>query len=1134
MQIIPKAFYSDFPKDSIRNGEKIVNKRGVIKFNNKQDSMAATIKDQNHKRKVEIRYAYNHKTGQNEVLMNCTCHKRKCEHQAATIIYQIRQGDQSEQQVDTWLNSISSESHLNPIESNEKKPAPGHFSIIYILFTQSGRLKVKVCVSRQLKTGGFGSEKPYKDTREAHQNAMTEIDNKIFFQLNWSDTGAYNSIFTLQSIRDEENLKKIIDTKRCFYQKRQNLPLTLGDPIEIKTTWTTLPNGSQKIVPVTEGNNISLFNLGSSSWYVNETHLGSITSTISGASLANLIDMPPIAPSQIKNAYKKLASAMPNLPEPITKIERPKADFLPTPILHFSKTWAIRDYNDEHKKACFKKDMIRSSPYEFENLDVDNRQLFLKYIEEMYRDEYYDDFEETEIITAKLSFQYGDMTVDSDSKDISFYKKHDNQLLKIDRNFPFEIQKEKELTTKFTLSTVNRNPSIYDCDDQYIDHIYIGDEQEAFEFAETTLPLLKEDGWKVSFDDNCTLEVFHDEDLEWFSELTESQYDWFGVNLGVMIDGEKVNLLPLIVKFLKDNNIYDASKIESDSIPIKTPKGQTILVPTERFKNILTVLTELYDNDSLNDEGQLELHNLSIASVQALQSIISTDNFTWLGSTAIREMGKKIKNFTKVEEVPLPSSFGAELRPYQQQGLNWLRFLREFKLGGLLADDMGLGKTIQTLACLAVEKETHPENPSLIISPTSLVANWQMEIEKFTPHLKTLVLHGWDRKKHFDDIQNYDLVLTSYPLVLRDKNTLLEHQFNYLILDEAQFIKNHRTKSSAVIFKLKANHKLCLSGTPMENHLGELWSQFRFLAPGLLGLTNKFKRLFATPIEKHQARDRRLALASRIKPFMLRRTKSEVAVDLPPKTEIIKTTSLEGKQRYLYESIRAAMDKKVRQAIQRQGLKKSHIIILDALLKLRQTCCDPRLLSISSAKAAHGQSSKLKLLMDMLPNMVEEGRKIILFSQFTSMIDLIKAELKQLDIPFVTLTGQTKDRKTPISQFQNGKVPIFIISLKAGGVGLNLTAADTVIHYDPWWNPAVENQATDRAHRIGQDKPVFVYKLITEGTVEETILDMQKKKRELVEGLLSENQNSKTQLHADDLKVLFRPIEHHAPEHHSD
>ena len=269
--------------------------------------------------------------------------------------------------------------------------------------------------------------------------------------------------------------------------------------------------------------------------------------------------------------------------------------------------------------------------------------------------------------------------------------------------------------------------------------------------------------------------------------------------------------------------------------------------------------------------------------------------------------------------------------------------------------------------------------------------------------------------------------------------------FNYIILDEAQVIKNHRAKITRLIYDLKSKHRLCLTGTPLENHLGELWSQFRFLAPGLLGTTDKFRRLFQTPIEKHNAIGRRNALASRIKPFLLRRTKSQVAIDLPPKTEIIKTASLDGPQRDVYESIRLAMDKKVKEAISKQGLQKSHIIVLDALLKLRQTCCDPRLLKIKSAEKAHGHSAKLNLLMELIPSMIEEGRKILLFSQFTSMISLIEEELNDKAIEYVKLVGNTKDRATPIKKFQEGDTPIFLISLKSGGVERKPTVLATEV-----------------------------------------------------------------------------------------
>lgn len=309
----------------------------------------------------------------------------------------------------------------------------------------------------------------------------------------------------------------------------------------------------------------------------------------------------------------------------------------------------------------------------------------------------------------------------------------------------------------------------------------------------------------------------------------------------------------------------------------------------------------------------------------------------------------------------------------------------------------------------------------------------------------------------------------------------------------------------------------------MENHLGELWSQFNFLLPGFLGDETRFRKLFRNPIERNGDAERRQILAKRIGPFVLRRRKEEVATELPAKTEIVQNVELAGGQRDLYETIRLAMHAKVKEEVDKKGMSRAHIIILDALLKLRQVCCDPRLVKLTAARSVT-QSAKLELLMDLLPEMLAEGRKVLLFSQFTSMLALIQLELAKKEIAHVILTGDTKDRATPVEQFQNGAVPLFLISLKAGGTGLNLTAADTVIHYDPWWNPAVENQATDRAHRIGQTKSVFVYKLMTVGTVEEKILALQKRKRELVEGLMDEKRRETLQLTNEDLQVLFAPL----------
>jgi SNF2 family DNA or RNA helicase len=325
----------------------------------------------------------------------------------------------------------------------------------------------------------------------------------------------------------------------------------------------------------------------------------------------------------------------------------------------------------------------------------------------------------------------------------------------------------------------------------------------------------------------------------------------------------------------------------------------------------------------------------------------------------------------------------------------------------------------------------------------------------------------------FPEIMRNDVILTTYPLLWRDAEELMQHSYHLLILDEAQTVKNAQSQSAEAVRKIDARHRLCLTGTPLENHLGELWSQFDFLLPGFLGTSKQFTRHWRTPIEKQGDLRRRTLLARRIRPFILRRKKEDVARELPPKTIIIRSVELEGAQRDLYETVRAAMDAKVRDEIASRGFARSQIVILDALLKLRQVCCDPRLVKATAARKVT-ERAKLDLLMAMLPELVDEGRRVLVFSQFTSMLALIEHELDKADIRYVTLTGDTVDREVPIRRFQDCEVPIFLISLKAGGVGLNLTAADTVIHYDPWWNPAVENQATDRAHRLGQDKPVFV------------------------------------------------------------
>ena len=484
----------------------------------------------------------------------------------------------------------------------------------------------------------------------------------------------------------------------------------------------------------------------------------------------------------------------------------------------------------------------------------------------------------------------------------------------------------------------------------------------------------------------------------------------------------------------------------------------------------------------------------------------------------MQQLSKKLQDFKGIKSISTPDGLKTELRDYQQHGIEWLNFLHEYRFNGILADDMGLGKTVQALAFLLFLKNKSQSDkllPTLVVAPTSLMGNWKREAQRFTPDLKVLLLHGAQRKEHFSQIVDYDIVLTTYSLVLRDKDVHLQQHYNYVILDESQNIKNARSKTSQIIFKLKSSHRLCLTGTPMENHLGELWSLFHFLMPGFMGTQERFNRLFRNPIEKQGDVDRQQQLHKRIKPFMLRRTKEMVATELPEKTEMIRTIPISGKQRDLYETVRLAMDKKVQDEISKKGFARSQIMILDALLKLRQVCCDPRLLSLTAAQNVN-VSAKLDMLMEMVPEMVEEGRKILIFSQFVKMLEIIEQELEKEGIPYTLLTGSTRNRDEVIMNFQEGDIQVFLISLKAGGVGLNLTAADTVIHYDPWWNPAVERQATDRAYRIGQDKPVFVYKLLTEETVEEKILQMQHNKQALADALYQDKEQKETSINRQD------------------
>ena len=628
---------------------------------------------------------------------------------------------------------------------------------------------------------------------------------------------------------------------------------------------------------------------------------------------------------------------------------------------------------------------------------------------------------------------------------------------------------------------------------------------------------LRDNGWIIEVDQRAGLTA---RDASSFIPAIEAEsdhgIDWFRFDISYEVDGQKFSLIPFIAQAIQQEypSADSPDLPEHILLPCENPEDGFVRFPARQLMETVDQVRHLFSGKPAS--GKMRIDRLSAAAVADTLEIDDSET-----TRTLARLGRGLRDIHELPAVPIPPTVDADLREYQKEGFQWLQFLADQGLHGILADDMGLGKTLQALTHLAADCAKRPGRPSLIIAPTSVVPNWSAEVAKFVPHLKLLTLHGPGRRKHFEEIPDVDLVLTSYPLLGRDIEELASHDWHVVLLDEAQHIKNPKSINARSACQLKATQRLCLSGTPMENHLGELWSLMRFLMPGFLGDEKTFQTQFRRPIEREQSADAQHALNRRVSSLILRRTKDQVASELPAKTELIHYIDLNKDQTQLYESVRASMDKRVREAITDKGLGQSHIIALGALLKLRQICCHPQLLKGSTAEI---DSAKLDFLTEeLLPTLIEEGRRILIFSQFTSMLALIQEHLEKSQIPFLKLTGQSKNRGDLVEKFQQGNIPVFLISLKAGGTGLNLTAADTVIHYDPWWNPAAENQATDRAHRIGQTKPVFVHKLICQGTIEDRILDLQRHKSTLVEALLSE-ETTKLKLDRETLSHLLAPL----------
>lgn len=576
-----------------------------------------------------------------------------------------------------------------------------------------------------------------------------------------------------------------------------------------------------------------------------------------------------------------------------------------------------------------------------------------------------------------------------------------------------------------------------------------------------------------------------------------SKIDWFDLNIEIDVDGIDLSLKELR-KAVRQNSRY-----------VKLADQSIAQLPEEWFKKFQHLF---HFTTAKDDKIQIPQFHVTLVDILFEEAEIRATDDKYYACL------EKLKSFKNIIEKPLPPILRGVLRNYQKAGYDWLYFLKEYGFGGCLADDMGLGKTLQALALLLNEKRNGIKIPSLIVCPTSVVFNWEKEVDKFVSELKILTHAGLNRDRNALHFNDFDIIITSYGIMRRDIYFLKDFKFHYVILDESQKIKNPTSQTAKAVRLLSSQFRLVLTGTPVENNTIELWSQFAFLNPGLLGTLYYFKKAFTYSIEKKKEVETARFLRQIIYPFILRRTKEAVAQELPPKIEQTFYCAMNSEQERIYNHWRNYYRSMILNKIENLGMDKARINVLEGLVKLRQISCHPSLVD----KNIFEDSGKFELLKEFIEEILAENHKILIFSQFVRMLKLIRKYLDSNKVNYEYLDGHTINRKEHVDRFQNDKtIKIFLISLKAGGVGLNLTAADYVIHYDPWWNPAVEVQATDRAHRIGQDKKVFVYRLITKNSVEEKMLELQARKKKLVSDLISTDSSFFKSLSKSDVEVLF-------------
>lgn len=635
--------------------------------------------------------------------------------------------------------------------------------------------------------------------------------------------------------------------------------------------------------------------------------------------------------------------------------------------------------------------------------------------------------------------------------------------------------------------------------------------REVLNFLGGALPALRRLGWRVELTGRIA-GFMEEADLATpVVQVGEAGTNWFEVGFHFEDRGGRSLSEAAIQRALRRGDAY----LEQD--------GKTILLDADAIESLTGVFHDCASEEG-GSAGRFRLANMHAAYVRA--SLDALDGVDVEAQPEWRSRAEQQNRLHQMEPVALTKPLDTTLRTYQKAGVSWLRFIEQNGFGGILADEMGLGKTLQTLAWLQLQRHL-PEaadKPALIVCPTSLVGNWAEEARRFVPHLRVLEVSGVDRHQRWDQIAKADMLITSYALLRRDIDQYEGHEFAAVVLDEAQHIKNRSTQNAVAAKKLLAQHRLVLTGTPIENSVSDLWSIMDFLMPGYLGNHESFRRHYEQPIaaggafaDVAQKRLRR-----KLHPFLLRRLKKDVAKDLPARIDRIAHCTLSADQQLVYKELLAASRQRLSDLVSSQGFNRARMEVLKTLMRLRQVCCHLELLKLPDLDSAY-PSEKLNLFFELVDEALDAGHRLLVFSQFTSMLAILRRELDVRGLRYCYLDGATKDRMKVVHEFNTERtIPVFLISLKAGGTGLNLTGADMVIHYDPWWNPAVENQATDRAHRIGQKRTVYNVKLITRDTVEEKVLAMQQRKQSIISGTLDQpDKQALEKLTWEDVKTLL-------------